>query len=127
MRQIIFNDNIAKRRHKRHLSIQESFTQNDYVFESEREAFFKIREVFSYNSIDEANSWICNKMQNVDISRGLSVLRVFNRKKRESYWERRQTGSFYIVRNGSVISITFLHKLRVEVHKKTDLKNKKIA
>lgn len=124
MKEIIFNDHTATKKQKRSLSIHESFSHADYVFEAERKTIFKMREVYSFDEIAEANKWVCQRLQASVKTGGLSVLRVCNHDKGENLWERRQTGLIYIVRKGKVLAISFLHKLRVEVRKKTDLKNK---
>ena len=119
MREIIFNDYTTTKKQKRLLFIHESFSYADYVFVAERKTIFKMREVYSFDDIAEANKWVCQRLQDSANTGGLSVLRVCNKDKGENLWERRQTGLIYIVRKGKVLAVSFLHKLRVGVRKKT--------
>ena len=119
MREVVFQELVKKKGKKRSLCIQESFSRGKYLYISERKAFFRLKEIHPYNAEAMADLYkYCNPIEE-DRSRNLSLLRVYNKKTGENFWQSKITGTLYVVHKDAVLTVSFMQVFKMGIQRKT--------
>lgn len=115
MRKLLLQDITAIKRKKRLLSIQEVFEQGGYVYTAERKVIFRVKESHSFKDGQMANKWVLKKIKDSNEPKRLSLLRVCNKGNCESLWRSKLAGRLYIMRNNTVLAVSFLQVFKVVI------------
>ena len=117
MIEVVFQDQIAKARKRRYLTLHESFARNGYQYIAERKTIYRLKEVNAFKDTGIANEWLCDKLNTISNSTELSVLSIYNTNKSESLLESKLSGLLYIMRSSTILTISFLQRFRVTVYR----------
>lgn len=108
MRKILLQDLTHVIRRKRLLSIQEVLEKDGYIYTAERKVIFRIKEQRFFKNGHMANRWVLNKIKDPKDPKRLSLLRVCNKQKCESFWRSKLAGRLYVMHNNTVLTVPFL-------------------
>jgi len=117
MKEIFFQDQTAKERNKRSLSLREIFTQGSCVHRAEIKTIFRLKEVRYFKDVAIAKEWVCNNMISADEHKRISILRISNTKSGKSLCQSKFVGVLYLISNNIVFTILFLHMLKIATHR----------
>jgi hypothetical protein len=120
LREVTFHDLFRKDRKKRTLSIYEEFKKGGYLCLAERKAIFRLKEVRLFANINDAGSYIEQKLSLEDSLRQLSVLRIYNEKTDVNFWRSKLVSSVYVMYDNVVFTVLSMQILKVSIQKEVN-------
>jgi len=116
MRQVIFTNRIFPNAKKREVCVEETVNENGHTSKIRKRSLYFIRNILPMETPEKVKEWLDYKKEHPEHgSRRFHVMKIHSDKGQIDTVLCKAKGSFYVVCNNDVYSISYLHCLRLEV------------